>query len=60
MFKMRQWDFDFYIPGRRVYWKRAILKERRKFPRKVAIMLTDKFWEEGISYNIDAAGFQHN
>ena len=40
--------------------KKDDLKKRRKFPRKVATMLTDKFWEEGISYYIDAAKFQHN
>ena len=47
---MKQWNvyyvvlaIDFYIPGRRIYWKTAILKrdvEKKK--------LTDKFWEEGI------------
>ena len=50
MFQMKQWNvyyvvlaIDFYIPGRRIYWKTAILKkdvEKKK--------LTDKFWEEGI------------
>ena len=35
------------------------LKKRRKFPLKVTKMLTDKFWEEGILFYIDAAGFQH-
>ena len=63
---MNQWDvyymvlnIDFYILGRRVYWKRAILKKRSKFAHKVAKILTDKFWEEGISFYIDVAGFQH-
>ena len=45
--------------------KRGLLKnddfkKRRKFSDKVAIILTDKFWEEGISYYIEATGFQHN
>ena len=35
------------------------LKRRFKFARKFSKMLTDKFWEEGISFYIDAAGFQH-
>ena len=37
--------------------KKDGLKKRRKFARKVTKMLTDKFWEEGISNYIDAAGF---
>ena len=32
------------------------LKKRRKFARKITKILTDKFWEEGISFYIDAAG----
>ena len=32
---------------------------RRKFAREVTKMLTDKFCEEGVSFYIDAAGFQH-
>ena len=39
--------------------KKDELKKRRKFARKFAKMLTDKFWEEGIPFYIDAAGFQH-
>ena len=39
--------------------KKDNLKKRRKFSRKVAKILTDKFWEEGISFYIDAAEFQH-
>ena len=38
--------------------KKDDLKKRRKFARKFAKMLTDKFWEVGISFYIDAAGFQ--
>ena len=34
-------------------------KKRRKFAHRFSKMLTDKFWEEGISFYIDAAGFQH-
>ena len=42
--------------------KKHDLKKRHKFAQKVAKMLTNKFWEEGISFYIDAAGFQdkHN
>ena len=39
--------------------KKDNLKKRCRFSRKVTKMLTDKFWEEGISSYIDAAGFQH-
>ena len=39
--------------------KKNNLKKRRKFAHKVAKMLSDKFWEEGISFYDDAAGFQH-
>ena len=50
---------DFYIPGKRIYRKKNNLKKRRKLVQKVTKMLIDKFWEEGISFYIDAAGFQH-
>ena len=39
--------------------KKVDLKKRRKFSRKVTKILIHKFWEEGISFYIDAAGFQH-
>ena len=39
--------------------KKDNLKKRRKFSHKVAKILSGKFWEEGISFYIDAAGFQH-
>ena len=39
--------------------KKDDLKKRRKFARKVTKMLTDKFWEEEISFYNDAAGFRH-
>ena len=39
--------------------KKDDLKKRRKFACKFIKMLTDKFWEEGISFYIDAADFQH-
>ena len=32
-------------------------KRRRKFARKITKMLTNRFWEEGIPFYIDAAGF---
>ena len=35
------------------------LKKRQKFARKITKMLTNKFWEEGISFYVDAAGFRH-
>ena len=35
------------------------LKKVRKFARKVTKILIDKFWEEGISFYIDAAELQH-
>ena len=38
--------------------KKHDLKKRHKFAQKVAKMLTNKFWEEVISFYIDAAGFQ--
>ena len=51
---------DFYIPGRtNKENKKDDLKKRHKFAHKVAKMLTDEFWEEGISFYIDTAGFQH-
>ena len=34
-------------------------KERCKFACKVTKILIDKFWEEGISFYINAGGFQH-
>ena len=37
--------------------KKDDLKKRRKFGCKFSKMLTDKFWEEGISFYIDVAGF---
>ena len=39
--------------------KKDSLKKSHKLTCKVIKMLTDKFWEEGISFYIDAAGFQH-
>ena len=39
--------------------KKDDLKKRLKYSCKVTKMLTDKFWEEGISFSIDAGGFQH-
>ena len=38
---------------------KKILKKRRKLAQKVTKMLIDKFWEEDISFYIDAAGFQY-
>jgi len=35
------------------------LKKRLKFARKVKKFLSDQFWEEGVSFYLDAAGFQH-
>ena len=35
------------------------LKKRRNFALKVIKILVDKFWEEGISFYIDAVEFQH-
>ena len=66
MRQMKQWDvyyvmlaIDFYIPGKRIYRKKNNFKKRRKLVQKVTKMLIDKFWEEGISFYIDAAGFQY-
>ena len=50
---------DFYIPGKRVYCLKDDLKTRQKVTPNVTKTLTDKFWEAGISFYIDAAGFQH-
>ena len=50
---------DLYIPGRRLYLKRTTLKRDVNLPVNFTQMLTNKFWEKGITLYIGAAGFQH-
>ena len=49
---------DFNIPKKGLL-KKDDLKRSCKFTRKVTKMLTDKFWEKGISFYIDVGEFQH-
>ena len=56
---LRSAGYRFLHSRRKSLLKKEYLKKRRKFSRKVTKMLTDKFLEEGISFYIDAAGFQH-
>ena len=65
MYQMKQWDLyyvvlaiDFNIPKKGLL-KKDDLKRSCKFTRKVTKMLTDKFWEKGISFYIDVGEFQH-
>ena len=56
---LRGAGYQFLHSRKKGLLKKDDLIKRRKFARKVTKMLTDKFWEEGISFYIDAAGFQH-
>ena len=56
---LRDAGYRFLHSRKKGLLKKDDLKKRRKFARKFAKMLTDKFWEEGISFYIDAAGFQY-
>ena len=58
-FILRGAGYRFLHSRKKGLLKRNDLKNRHKFPCKVTKMLTDKFWEEGISFYIVAAGFQH-
>ena len=46
-----------FLHSRKGLLKKDDLKKRREFARKATKMLTDTFWEESISFYIDAAGF---
>ena len=56
---LRGAGYQFLHSRKKDLLKNNDLKKRRKFARKVTKMLTDKFWEEGIWFYIDAAGFQN-
>ena len=56
---LRGAGYQFLHSRKKDLLKKVDLKKKRKFARKVTKMLTDEFWEEGISFYIDAAGFQH-
>ena len=56
---LRGAGYQFLHSRKKGLLKKDDLKKRRKFARKVTEMLTDNFWEEGISFYIDDAGFQH-
>ena len=56
---LRRTGYQFLHSRKKGLLKKVDLKKRRKFARKVTKILTHKFWEEGISFYIDAAGFQH-
>ena len=56
---LRGASYQFLHSRKKDLSKKDDLKKRLKFARKVTKMLTDKFWEEGISFYIDAAEFQH-
>ena len=56
---LRGGGYRFFYSRKKGLLKKDDLKKRRKFAGKFIKMLTDKFWEEGISFYIDAAGFQH-
>ena len=49
------WLSNFTFQEEELIEKKGDLKKRRKFSRKFTKMLTDKFWEEGISFYCDAA-----
>ena len=56
---LRRTGYQFLHSRKKSLLKKVDLKKRRKFARKVTKILSHKFWEEGISFYIDAAGFQH-
>ena len=55
----RDTRYPFLLSSKKGLLKKDGLKKRQKFACRVTKMLTDKFWKEGISFYIDAAGFQH-
>ena len=56
---LRGASYQFLHSRKKDLSKKDDLKKRLKFACKVTKMLTDKSWEEGISFYIDAAEFQH-
>ena len=57
---LRGAGYRFLHSRKRGLLKKDDLKKRRNFTRKVTKMLTDKCWEEDISFYIDAAGFEQS
>ena len=56
---LRSAGYGFYHSRKKGLLKKKDLKDRLQFARKVKRLLSKKFWTEGISFYLDAAGFLH-